>query len=69
MGNRKARKRIARLYQRIDQHEAKIAKEQADHQPDFGLIKHWRREIRAFTVQAQRYEARLDQQKRRGRKS
>jgi hypothetical protein len=67
MGNRKIRERMESLMQRIDEHRAKIAKEQEQSNPNVGLMRHWEREIRAFSVQLQRYEARLNQRKRRGR--
>jgi predicted GIY-YIG superfamily endonuclease len=67
MGNRKIRERMASLIQRIDEHREKIAGEWAQAQPDTALIRHWEREIRAFALQIERYEARLKQRKRRGR--
>jgi predicted nucleic acid-binding Zn-ribbon protein len=67
MGNRKIRERMESLMQRIDEHQAKIAREQERLDPNVGLIQHWEREIRAFSVQVQRYEARLNQRRRRGR--
>jgi hypothetical protein len=67
MGNRKVRERMESLIQRIDEHRAKIVRQHAQTHPNVGLIRHWEREIRAFSVQIQRYEARLKQRKRRGR--
>lgn len=55
------------LIQRINEHRAKIVWQQAQTHPNVGLIRHWEREIRAFSVQIQRYEACLNQRKRRGR--
>lgn len=67
MGNRPLRERIRALDERIREHRAKIAKEQTLPQPDMGLIRHWQREIRAFTVHLQRLEDRMAKRRRRGR--
>lgn len=67
MGNRKTRERIQAMHERIEEHHAKIAKEQEMSRPDRGLIRHWQSEIRAFTIQMQRLEDRLTRRRRRGR--
>ncbi len=67
MGNRKVRQSIASLYQRIQEHQAKIAREQMNSQPDYGVIKHWQSEIQAFAMQVRHLEERLIQRRRRGR--
>lgn len=67
MGNRKIRERMESLMQRIDEHRVKIAREQTESSPNVGLIRHWEREIRAFSIQLQRYETRLKQRRRCGR--
>jgi hypothetical protein len=36
------------LQARVYEHQEKIGRERAKHQPDEGLINHWETEIRAF---------------------
>jgi len=67
MGNRQIRQSIESLSQRIQEHQAKIAQEQMNLQPDYGVIKHWQSEIQAFVRQVRRLEDCLIQRRRRGR--
>lgn len=67
MGNRALRRTIQALRIRIEEHLAKIEREQRKPDPDLGLIAHWMREVEAFAGRTRRLEDRLERQRRRGR--
>jgi hypothetical protein len=57
--NRKRRKGIGALLERIRKHEVKIAQELAKPNPDHGLIAKWRRDIRGFEGEVAKKARRL----------
>lgn len=67
MGNRQIRLAIQGLRTQIDRHLEKIDLERARPHPNDDLIRHWEREIEAFTERMERLEARLTARRRRGR--
>ena len=67
MGNRQVRLAIQGLRHQIDLHLGKINLEQAKLEPNEKMIRHWEREIDAFTDRLERLEARLAARRRQGR--
>ncbi len=67
MGNRATRRTIQSLRRRILEHYEKIERERARPKADYGLIDHWEKEIKAFTIRVRRLEERLARRRRRGR--
>jgi len=47
------------LTKRLEEHELKIRQEMQKQHPDFGLIRHWEREIAAFQISIDRARKRL----------
>ncbi|MGB3494514.1 MAG: hypothetical protein WBA57_17430 [Elainellaceae cyanobacterium] len=59
MGKRNHLKAIRSLEKRITEHLEKIRLEKQKERPDFGLIHHWEKEIRAFEKGIQQANKRL----------
>jgi len=62
------RKAIKGLQRVIDEHHRKITEEEAKPVPDWGVIRHWEREIAGFQKRLNRLQARLERRRRRGRR-
>ena len=61
MGKKHHKKAIDSLTQRIIEHQEKIRVESDKDFPDYNLIKHWEKEIRAFNKAIQQARKRLGQ--------
>ncbi len=59
MGKKNHKKAIQSLTQRIVEHQQKIRTELEKNTPDYGLINHWEKEIRAFERGIQQAQKRL----------
>lgn len=57
--NEVTRKQIRGLEQQIAAHHEKIAEELKRESPNYGVIGHWEKEIRAWSARVQRLQARL----------
>lgn len=68
MGNRQVRLAIQGLHNQIELHLDKINFEQTKSEPNEEMIRHWEREIDAFTERLERLETRLAARRRRGRR-
>lgn len=67
MGNRAIRKAIQSLRRQIEVHEEKIVQEREKSNANEDIIRHWQKEVEAFTHRLQRLEERLARRRRRGR--
>jgi hypothetical protein len=63
MGNKNHKKAIESLEKRIFEHQEKIRLELNKENPDFGLINHWKKEIKAFEKGIQQALKRLERLK------
>jgi indole-3-glycerol phosphate synthase len=59
MGKKNHRKTIRSLTERIAEHQQKIRIELEKSSPNYGLIRHWEKEIRAFERGIQQAQKRL----------
>lgn len=57
--NKKLRRHRATLVRRFDEHRDKVEEEESKSAPDFGLIKHWQKEMRAFQDRISEIERKL----------
>ncbi len=60
MGNRATRRAIQSLRRRILEHYEKIESERVRPKADYGLIDHWEKEIKAFTIRVRRLGLRIE---------
>jgi len=59
MGKRALKKRIESLTRRAEEHKLNVQQEMEKQLPDFGLIRHWQKEIAAFQISIDKARKRL----------
>lgn len=67
MGNSSTREKIEGLHRQVIKHMQKIDRERQKSQPNERLIRHWEKEISAFSERINRLEQCLVRRRKRGR--
>lgn len=62
--NRRLRKQIESMRRHVREHYEKIAAELGKDAPDYLVVEHWKKEIRAWERQIERKRARLERRRR-----